>query len=153
MAQLVWYVGSTATMYWFGKNLLSRGANMAIDSLLNTNANPEIKELKTLTSIKSMLNSYKNLENTHPAKECYDELNIVILQIEDLMNRAKIRLNVHQSGYVTRWRTFDATPDNVQIENKIKELQEKLDLFTKLIKMPNVAMLTLRSVTKYDELL
>ena len=151
MAQFVWYVGSTATAYWLGRNVMSRGANMALDVVLNTNANPEIKEVNTIGSIEAMLETYKTLEKSHPAKDCYDELIKSIEKLKNLIERAKLKLSLHNSGYITRFRTFDATQDNVLISHQIKIMQEKLDLFTKLIKLPSNPSWTMQRYTSNSE--
>lgn len=156
MAQFVWYVGSTATAYWIGRNVVSRGANMALDIVFNTNADPEIRELNTIGSIEAMLNTYKNLDKHHPAKDCYEELLMCIEKLKNLIERAKLKLSIHKNGYLTRFRTFDATPDNTLIAHQIKQMQEKLDLFTKLIKLPANPSWTMQSYTaksEYDVLL
>lgn len=151
MAQFIWYIGSTATAYWVGRNVMSRGANMALDVVLNSNANPEIKEVNTIGSIEAMLNTYKNLEKDHPAKDCYEELLKCVEKLKNLIERAKLKLSLHNSGYITRFRTFDATADNLLISHQIKEMQEKLDLFTKLIKLPSNPQWTMQTYTTRNE--
>jgi hypothetical protein len=145
MASFVWYVGSTATAYWLGKNILSRTVNAAIDTIMNLEADPNIKDLKTLDSIESMISSYSNLPRTHPAYKCLQEIDNIIQRIKDLINTAKLKHDIHTKGYLTRWRTYDATSDNIVIEKSIEELHLQLKLFSDLIKLPNVAMVTMGS--------
>ena len=143
MASFVWYIGSTATAYWLGKNILSRTVNVAIDNIMNFEADPNIKDLKTLDSIESMISSYSNLPRTHPAYKCLREIDNIIQRIKDLVNTAKLKQEIHAKGYVTRWRTYDATSDNIVIEKSIEELHQQLKLFSDLIKLPNIAMVTM----------
>ena len=53
------------------------------------------------------------------------------------IERARLRYDAHKGGYITRFRTFDATEDNMIIERKADELMTRLDLFTSLMKLPS----------------
>jgi DNA anti-recombination protein RmuC len=59
------------------------------------------------------------------------------------VDRARLKLAVHEAGWLTRFRTFDARADNHEIEKKASELMTRLDIFTKLICLP--------STKDYDE--
>lgn len=61
-----------------------------------------------------------------------------LIDLKDAIDRARLRLSVHEAGWITRWRTFDARHDNVLIEKKAKQLMMSLDIFTKLIQCPLV---------------
>lgn len=137
MTSLIFYVGGSAAAYWLGTNLLYRSANSVIDYLLNTKASSQIEGTHTVNSIQAMLSTYKHLPDTHPAYgamvEVRDGLNDLITSIE----RAKLRYEAHKGGYVSRFRTFDASTDNVLIEKKSRQLMVRIELFTELMKLPN----------------
>ena len=136
MAWVMYYPIAAAGTYFLGRNILFRGTTYAIDYLLNSNANPEIKEAHTVHTITSMLKTYENLPETHPAHESILAVKNALSELKDAIDRGRLRLSVHESGWVTRWRTFDARPDNTLIERKTTDLMDCLDIFTKLIRCP-----------------
>ena len=137
MAGLIsWAVGSAAA-YWVGSNLVFRSANATIDWVLNKQADPDIKEIHTVQSISAMLNAYKNLPETHPAFMAKASVEDALKDLADVIQRTKLKEEAHKGGYVTRFRTFDASDDNKLIEKKATILMERLDLFTKLMKLGN----------------
>lgn len=133
------YVGGSAAAYWLGSNIMYRSANAGIDWILNKNANSDIKETHTVTSIKSMLEVYKNLSETHPAYEAMNQVKECLVNLNTAIERAKLRYEAHRGGYVTRFRAFDASQDNIIIEKKSKELMNCLELFTNLMKLPTTS--------------
>lgn len=139
----MYYPVAVAGTYFIGRNMLFRGTSYAIDYILNSEANPDIKETHTVETIKAMLKSYKNLKPYHPAYESKRALQEALEDLQDCVDRARLKLTVHESGWLTRFRTFDARADNVQIEKKAKELMTRLEIFTKLIRLP--------STKDYDE--
>jgi len=132
----MYYPVAVAGTYFLGRNILFRGTSYAIDYLLNANAQPDIKETHTVETIGSMLKTYENLSETHPAAESLKSIKGALSELKDAIDRARLRLSVHEAGYFTRWRTFDAGPDNLVIEKKSKHLMICLDIFTKLIQCP-----------------
>jgi len=138
MAALLYYVGGSAAAYWVGSHVLVRSANASIDWILNSNAHPEIKELHTVKSICAMLKTYEHLDKDHPAFEALCDVKNGLNELQTAIERAKLRYEAHRSGYLTRFRTFDATRDNVVIEKKSNELMHRIDLFTHLVKLPKV---------------
>ena len=136
MASIVFYLGGSAAAYWVGSNILYRSANAGVDWLLNNTANPDIKETHTVTSILSMLEIYKKLPETHPAYGSMLEVKEGLRDLRDSIERAKLRYEAHKGGYITRFRTFDAGPDNAIIEKKAADLMTRLELFTNLMKLP-----------------
>lgn len=142
MAWVMYYPVAVASTYFLGRNILLRGTSYAIDYVLNSNADPDIKDVHTVETIKSMLLTYENLSETHPAYESMQMVKRSLSNLKDAIDRARLRLSVHESGWITRWRTFDARSDNVLIEKKAKELMNSLDIFTKLIRCPEPKPLT-----------
>lgn len=136
MAWVMYYPVAAAGTYFLGRNILFRGTSYAIDYLLNSNADPDIKETHTVDTITSMLKTYENLPIDHPAYESKLSVNCALSELKDAIDRARLRLSVHETGWVTRWRTFDARHDNVIIEKKATNLMACLDIFTKLIQCP-----------------
>lgn len=137
MASIVLYLGGSAAAYWLGSNILYRSANAGIDWLLNTKANSDIKETHTVSSILSMLEIYKDLPESHPAHGAMLATADGLHELRDAIERAKLRFEAHRGGYVTRFRTFDAAPDNAVIEKRAADLMTRLELFTNLMKLPN----------------
>ena len=131
----MYYPVAVAGTYFIGRNILYRGTSFAIDYILNTNADPDIKETHTVQTIESMLNQYI-LERNHPAYESRRSLKLALDDLKDAVNRARLKLGVHEGGWLTRFRTFDARADNTIIESKAKELMHRLEIFTKLIQLP-----------------
>jgi len=136
MASLAFYVGGSAAAYWLGSNILYRSANASIDWILNSKADPEIKETHTVSSILSMLKIYEDMEEKHPAFMAKAQVAEALVKLQDAIERAKLRYEAHKSGYVSRFRTFDATRDNQIIKNKAACLMNRLELFTNLMKLP-----------------
>lgn len=136
MASLFFYIGSSAAAYWVGSNLLYRSANATIDWFLNKRASSEIKETHTVSSITSMLEVYKDLQDTHPAYGAMIQVKDGLNDLQTAIERARLKYEAHRGGYVTRFRTFDASEDNIIIERKAKDLMTRLDLFTNLMKLP-----------------
>lgn len=134
----MYYPVAAAGTYFIGRNILFRGTTYAIDYILNSNADPDIKETHTVETISSMLKTYRNLSKTHPAYESKLAVEQALKDLQDVVDRARLRLSVHEAGWVTRWRTFDARPDNIHIESKARELMSRLDIFTKLIRCPEL---------------
>ena len=135
MAWVMYYPMAAAGTYFVGRNMLFRGTSYAIDYLLNSNADPDIKETTTVETISGMLNTYKDLAKDHPAYESKCAVELALKDLQDTVDRTRLKLSVHQSGWVTRWRTFDARMDNFLIEKKAKELMSRLDVFSKLIRL------------------
>ena len=130
----MYYPVAVAGTYFIGRNILYRGTSFAIDYMLNSNADPDIKETHTVTTIESMLKQY-NIKRSHPAYESRKSLELALDELKDAVDRARLKLSVHESGWLTRFRTFDARADNNIIEHKAKELMHRLDIFTKLIQL------------------
>jgi len=131
----MYYPMAAAGTYFLGRNILLRGTSYAIDYLLNANADPYIKETHTVQTIHGMLKTYSNLPKEHPAYESKCAVEHALRDLQDVVHRARLRLSVHESGWITRWRCFDASKDNACIEKKARELMSRLDIFTKLINL------------------
>lgn len=131
----MYYPVAVAGTYFIGRNILYKGTSYVIDYVLNTNADPDIKDSHTVDTIRGMLETYKELHKTHPAYESLQSVSAALKELQDEVDRARLRLSVHENGWVTRFRTYDARTDNVRIEKKSKELMSRLDIFTKLIKL------------------
>ena len=135
MAALVSYAIGSAAAYWVGSKLVFRSANATIEWVLNKQAYPDIKEIHTVQSISAMLTAYKNLPQNHPAFMAKASVEDALTDFADVIQRTKLKEEAHKGGYVTRFRTFDASDDNKLIEKKATVLMERLDLFTKLMKL------------------
>ncbi len=135
MASLFFYVGGSAAAYWMGTNLLYRSANRAMDYFLNTKASSDIEGIYTVNSIQSMLETYNNLPDSHPAYTCMIEVKKSLVELQTAIERAQLRQQAHNSGYVTQFRTFDATHDNHIIDSKVKQLMKRIELFTQLLQL------------------
>lgn len=142
----MYYPVAAAGTYFIGRNILFRGTTYAIDYILNSNADPDIKETHTVETISSMLSSYEDLSKNHPAYESKRAIEQALKDLQDVVDRARLRLSVHEAGWVSRWRTFDARSDNIHIESKAKELMSRLDIFTKLIRCPELPPLSTMSM-------
>lgn len=139
----MYYPVAAAGTYFIGRNMLFRGTSYVIDYILNSEANPDIKETHTVETIKAMLQAYKDLKPYHPAFESKRTVREALEDLQDCVDRARLKLAVHEAGWLTRFRTFDARADNHEIEKKASELMTRLDIFTKLIRLP--------STKDYDE--
>jgi hypothetical protein len=82
-----------------------------------------------------MLIAYKNLPEKHPAFMAKVSVEEGLKDLADVINRTRLKEEAHKGGYVTRFRTFDASDDNKLIEKKATVLMERLELFTKLMKL------------------
>lgn len=138
----MYYPVAAAGTYFIGRNILFRGTTYAIDYILNANASPDIKETHTVETISAMLKTYESLSKHHPAYESKRAIEQALKNLQDSVDRARLKLAVHEAGWFTRWRTFDARADNVQIESKAKELMSRLDIFTRLIQCPELPPLS-----------
>jgi len=146
----MYYPVAAAGTYFLGRNILYRGTTYAIDYILNSNADPDIKEIHTVHTIEAMMCQY-NITNEHPAYESRKSLASALHELKDAVDRARLKLSVHESGWITRFRTFDARMDNGIIEKKAKELMHRLDIFTKLIQLPIKPMLTVVDNEQYQK--
>jgi len=135
MSSLIFYLGGSAAAYWVGTNLLYRSANSVIDYILNTKASSEIEGVHTVNSINAMLETYKNLPESHPAHGAMMEVRDGLKDLQTCIERARLRYEAHRGGYLSRFRTFDASVDNVKIEKKTKQLMIRIDIFTQLMKL------------------
>ena len=133
----MYYPVAAAGTYFIGRNMLFRGTSYAIDYILNSEANPDIKETHTVETIKAMLKAYKDLKPYHPAYESKRAVQEALEDLQDCVDRTRLKLAVHEAGWLTRFRTFDARADNHEIEKKASELMTRLDIFTKLIRLPS----------------
>jgi hypothetical protein len=134
MASIIWYGSGSIAAWLLGKNLATRVANGAIDYVLNSNATSIIKDPHTARSINGMLETYKNIEVSHPAYEAMLNVKKGVKKLEDLVARAELRREVHCSGYLSRWRAFDASYDNNRIDVQTQVLMTRLEIFAQLLK-------------------
>jgi len=132
----LYYPVAAAGTYFLGRNIIFRGTTYAVDYLLNSNAESDIKETHTVETITSMLKTYDHLTVKHPAFESKRGVIAALKELQDAIDRTRLKLSVHEAGWVTRFRTFDARIDNVHIERKTQELMGRLDIFIKLIRCP-----------------
>lgn len=135
MSSLIFYLGGSAAAYWVGTNLLYRSANSVIDYILNTKASSDIEGIHTVNSINAMLETYKQLPESHPAHGAMMEVRDGLKDLQTCIERARLRYEAHRGGYLSRFRTFDASVDNVKIEKKTKQLMIRIEIFTQLMKL------------------
>tara|TARA_B100001027_G_C16225715_1_gene312050 strand:- start:267 stop:695 length:429 start_codon:yes stop_codon:yes gene_type:complete len=135
MTSLLFYVGGSAAAYWLGTNLLYRSANTIIDYVINANVSSEIEGTHTVNSICGMIETYKNLPQTNPAYNALTEVKNGLQDLQTCIERAKLRYEAHKGGYITRFRSFDASNDNEMIEKKVKQLMLRIEMFTTIMKL------------------
>jgi hypothetical protein len=131
----VLYAGGSAVTWYLGKNLAFRSTDTLINYVMNYDADPDIKDNHTVKSIRCMLENYKGMDDTDPAYEAMLSVKQCLHELENIIETAKLKQSVHSHGYFTRFRTYDATADNLSIDKKVKDLMARLDLFTKLAKL------------------
>lgn len=130
MAALFYYGGTAAATYFVGRNVLGRVTNNALDYVFNTNANSEIKHTHVVNSITGMLKSYRTMSTMHPAYEAMMSVREGLQKLEQAIQQAIIRREVFQNGYLTRFRTYDASHDNKKIQMLTDDLMERLEVFS-----------------------
>ena len=131
----VFYGGVSAVTYFLTKNVAARSTDALLSYIMNSNADANIKDHHTVKSIQCMLKKYKDMQDTHPAYESMLSVQEALKDLEDSIRNIKLKIHIHNSGYLTRFRTYDARKDNILIQEKIDEVMLRLDLFTKLITM------------------
>jgi hypothetical protein len=134
MAAFLLYGGGSVAAWFVGRNIVYRGTNAAIDYVLNVNADSHIKETHTVRSIIGMLEAYKTMKEKHPAFESMISVRESLSTLEDAISTAQMRYDAHVAGYISRWRTFDASLDNKRIDGLTIELMKRLELFSTLLK-------------------
>ena len=135
MAQLLIYGGSSVAAYFVGRNILGRATNNALDYMLNSNADDTIKDIHVVKSISGMLKSYRCMKSDHPAYEAMIAVREGLNKLQAAISNAELKREAHRQGYVSRFRTYDATSDNKKIENLNEDLMKRLELFSNLIQL------------------
>lgn len=133
MANFVFYGGGSIFAYFVGKNVMGRAANNALDYVLNTNADDKIKDIHMVKSISGVLRAYRGMESEHPAYEAMLSVREGLNKLQNAIDKAEIKKEAHQQGYFSRFRTYDATGDNKEIEFLCEDLMKRLELFTNII--------------------
>ena len=88
----MYYPVVMAGTYFIGRNILYKGTSYVIDYVLNTNADPDIKDTHTVETIRGMLDTYKNLSKSHPAYESLQSVATALAELQDEVDRARLRL-------------------------------------------------------------
>jgi hypothetical protein len=135
MAQLLLYGSSSVAAYFVGRNILGRATNNALDYILNSQADDTIKDIHMVRSIDGMLKTYRGMKSDHPAYEAMISVREGLNKLQDAINKAEIQREAHRQGYLSRFRTYDATDDNKKIEILNEDLMKRLELFTNLIQL------------------
>lgn len=131
----LYYLGGSAVTYYLTKTVAYRSTDALINYIMNTDADPTIRDHHTVESIQCMLKKYKNLKENHPAYESMLGVKHALKDLSDTIDLIKLKIHVHNNGYFSRFRTYDARSDNCTIQRKVDELMTRLDLFTKLLKI------------------
>lgn len=132
---VIYYIGGSAITWYLTKNVAYRSTDALINYIMNSDADPTIKDRHTVKSIQCMLAKYKDMTDEHPAYESMLAVQDALKDLSDTIQRIKLKIHVHNNGYFSRFRTYDARKDNKKIQEKVDELMSRLDLFTKLLRM------------------
>lgn len=134
MAQLILYGTGSLAAWFIGRNIASRATNNTIDYLLNSNADSNIKDVHVVKSISGLLDTYREMNSRHPAYEAMMAIREGLNKLKGAIEAAQIRKNVHEEGYLSRYRTYDASQDNKKIESLTEDLMKRLEIFSTLLK-------------------
>ncbi len=132
---VVYYLGGSAITWYLTKNVAYRSTDALLNYIMNSDADPTVRDHHTVKSIECMLAKYKGMKESHPAYESMLGVKDALKNLADTIQGIKLKIHVHNNGYISRFRTYDARKDNVLIQKKVDELMSRLDLFTKLLKM------------------
>lgn len=132
---LAYYIGGSAVTYYLTRNIAAKTTDAFVNYIMNFDADPKIKDHHTVESIACMLKKYENMEENNPAYESMLSVKQALQDLSDTIYKTKLKIHVHNKGYLSRWRTYDARKDNIIIQKKIDELMYRLDLFTKILKL------------------
>ena len=135
MAAFFVYGGGSIAAYYLGKNVLGRATNNALDYIMNTHANDNIKDIHIVKSISGVLRSYRGMESNHPAYEAMLSVREGLNKLQSAIDKAELKKEAHAQGYFSRFRTYDAANDNKKIESLSEDLMKRLELFTNIIKL------------------
>jgi len=132
---LVYYVGGSALTYYLSRNIASKTTDALINYVMNFDADDRLNDHHTVESISCMLKKYENMRDTNPAYESMLSVKQALQDLSDTIHKIKLKIHVHNNGYFSRFRTYDARKDNKKIQRKIDELMYRLDVFTKILKL------------------
>lgn len=132
MAGFLLYGSGSVAAYFVGKNILSRVGNYTLDYVLNSKANPNIRNVHIVKSITGMLESYRTMRSDHPAYEAMISVRSQLNKLKSYIENVQIKKEAHETGYISRFRTYDATRDNEIIEEMVEELLVRLEVFSKI---------------------
>lgn len=135
MAAFLFYGGSSVAAYFVGRNILGRATNNALDYVLNSNANDTIKDIHMVKSITGMLKTYRGMKSNHPAYEAMIAVREGLNKLKSAIDQAELKKEAHKQGYLSRFRTFDASYDNKKIDVLCEDLMKRLELFTNLLQL------------------
>jgi hypothetical protein len=135
MAAFLFYGGSSVAAYFVGRNILGRATNNALDYVLNSNANDTIKDIHMVKSISGMLKTYRGMKSEHPAYEAMIAVREGLNKLRAAIETAQLKKEAHKQGYVSRFRTYDASVDNKKIDTLCEDLMKRLELFTNLVQL------------------
>ncbi len=132
---IVYYLGGSAITWYLTKNVAYRSTDALVNYIMNTDADPTIKDHHTVKSIEGMLKKYENMSEMHAAYEAMLGVKDALAELSDTIGKIKLKIHVHNKGYLSQFRTYDARQDNKIIQQKVDELMTRLDLFVKLLKV------------------
>ena len=138
MAAFLFYGGSSVAAYFVGRNIVGRATNNALDYILNSNASDTIKDIHVVKSIGGMLKTYRGMKSEHPAYEAMIAVREGLNKLNLAIENAELKREAHRQGYLSRFRTYDASSDNRRIEILCEDLMKRLELFTNLIQLKEV---------------
>lgn len=135
MAQILIYGGSSVAAYFVGRNILGRATNNALDYVFNSNANDTIKDIHMVKSISGMLKTYRGMKSDHPAYAAMMAVREGLNKLKSSIDQAELKKEAHRQGYISRFRTYDASYDNKKIDVLCADLMKRLELFTNLLQL------------------
>ena len=135
MAALMYYPVVMAGTYFIGRNILYKGTSYVIDYVLNTNADPDIKDTHTVETIRGMLDTYKNLSTYY--SNPYFPVNFIeiinrfdFLDFEQVVNNFKdLNINSIDLNHPGNCSGYSITSDKKKfcylLDNEYEDIQEE----------------------------
>ena len=56
-------------------------------------------------------------------------------KLKDVIDNAEIKKEAHKQGYISRFRTYDASIDNKKIDKLCEDLMKRLEIFTNVLQL------------------
>ena len=75
------------------------------------------------------------MKTEHPAYNAMMVVREGLNKLKSAIDIAEMKKEAHKQGYVSRFRTYDASNDNKTIEALTEDLMRRLELFSNLIQL------------------